>query len=214
MATCAQELVLTFLPALVLALLINHFVAQTTYVLGQSMEPNLHDDEHLLIEKLSYRFGTPERGDIVVIDVDYTEIPLIKRIIGLPGEMVQVRDSQLYIDGQLTTEPYLTDTLQRDYGPTTVPEGYVFVMGDNRNNSNDSRYFGAVAVDNILGRAVLLLAVGRGRPGGVRPHGMPAGDHPHRHPWREGVVRASPWWPDTCPWPLPSASRPGDGPRG
>ncbi len=153
LATAAQELVLTFLPALVLALLINHFVAQTTYVLGQSMEPNLRDDEHLLIEKLSYRFGTPERGDVVVIQVDYSEIPLIKRVIGLPGETVEVRDSQLYIDGQLTAEPYLTDPLQRNFGPATVPEGYVFVMGDNRNNSNDSRYFGAIPMDQILGRA-------------------------------------------------------------
>lgn len=152
-ATLVQELVLTFLPALVLALLINHFVAQTTYVLGQSMEPNLHDDQHLLIEKVTYRFGEPERGDVIVIDVDHAEIPLIKRVIGLPGETVEIRASQLFIDGQPIDEPYLSGVLQRDYGPTTVPEDHVFVMGDNRNNSNDSRYFGAVPLDKVLGRA-------------------------------------------------------------
>ena len=151
--TLIQELVLTFLPALVLALLINQFVAQTTYVLGQSMEPNLHDDQHLLIEKLSYRFGIPKRGDVVVIDVEHAEIPLIKRVIGLSGETVEVRSGQLYIDGLAIDEPYLSDVFQRDYGPTTVPEGHIFVMGDNRNNSNDSRYFGAVLLNKVLGRA-------------------------------------------------------------
>jgi signal peptidase I len=147
------EIIQTLLPALVIALLLNHFVAQSTYVSGQSMEPSLHSDQRLIIEKVSYHLRTPERGDIVVIDVDHSEIPLIKRVIGLPGEVVEVQDNHVYINGELLAEPYVVTRFQRNYGPIEVPERHVFVMGDNRNNSNDSRYFGAVSLDQVLGRA-------------------------------------------------------------
>ena len=149
------EVLDTILPAFVIALLINLFLAQGTYVHGQSMEPNLHTDQRLIIEKVSYRLHGPQRGDIVVIRLEEYEIPLIKRVIGLPGETVEVRGSQLYINGELQAEGYLPDALQRDYGPAQVPEGHVFVMGDNRNASNDSRSFGAVHMSQIVGRAWL-----------------------------------------------------------
>jgi signal peptidase I len=147
------ELLETIAPAFVIALLINLFLAQSTYVYGRSMEPNLHTDQRLVVEKVSYRLHTPRRGDIVVISVPNSEIPLIKRVIGLPGEVIAIVDNQVTIDGVVLDEDYLDDIAQRDYGPHEVPAGHIFVMGDNRNASNDSRYFGPVREDHIIGRA-------------------------------------------------------------
>ena len=149
------EVVDTVLPALVIAVLINLFVAQGTYVHGQSMEPNLHTDQRLIVEKVSYRLRDPRRGDIVVVRVPDHEVPLIKRVIGLPGETVEIREGRVWVDGQPLDEVYLENIQQRDYGPSTVPDLHVFVMGDNRNHSNDSRFFGPVHVDQIWGRAWL-----------------------------------------------------------
>jgi len=136
-------------------LLINLFFAQGTSVYGQSMEPNLHTDQRLIVEKVSYRLHPPRRGDIVIVDVKGYEIPLIKRVIGLPGETIEIRDNRVYIDGLPLQEGYLSDVRQRNYGPTEVASGHVFVMGDNRGASNDSRYFGPVPISQVLGRAWL-----------------------------------------------------------
>lgn len=132
---------------------IIYFVAQATVVHGQSMEPNLHTGQRLIVEKISYRFDTPHRGDIVVVDIDGFDVPLIKRVIGLPGETVEVRNNYVYINGEILSEEYLPVLRQRSYGPYLVPEDEVFVMGDNRNVSNDSRYFGAVRTEDIVGKA-------------------------------------------------------------
>jgi signal peptidase I len=147
------ELLETVAPAFVIALLINLFLAQSTYVYGRSMEPNLHTDQRLVVEKVSYRLHAPQRGDIVVISVPNSEIPLIKRVIGLPGEVIAIVNNQVTIDGVALDEGYLDDIPQRDYGPHEVPAGHIFVMGDNRNASNDSRYFGPVRDEQIIGRA-------------------------------------------------------------
>jgi signal peptidase I len=143
----------TIAPAFVIALLINFFLAQSTYVYGHSMEPSLYTDQRLIVEKVSYKLHPPRRGDIVVIDIDTSDVPLIKRVIGLPGETVTIRDNRVFIGDVPLEEDYLEDVVQRDYGPTEVPAGHVFVMGDNRGASNDSRYFGAVSFDHVLGRA-------------------------------------------------------------
>jgi signal peptidase I len=119
------------------------------------MEPNLHSDQRLIVEKVSYRLHSPRRGDIVVIRLVEYEIPLIKRVVGLPGETVEIRDNQVYINGELLDESYLPGIVQWNYGPAQVPAFHVFVMGDNRNVSNDSRSFGAVHVNQIVGRAWL-----------------------------------------------------------
>ena len=148
-----KEVLETILPAIVLAFLITHFVGERTVVWGQSMEPSLHQDEQLIIDKLSYRFRPPARGEIVVVSMGEGEIPLIKRVIGLPGETLQIRNNRVLVDGEILLEPYLGDIVQRDYGPITIDEGYVFVMGDNRNYSRDSRSIGAVTLDRIIARA-------------------------------------------------------------
>ena len=148
-----RDLLETVVPAIVIALLITHFVGQFTYVLSQSMEPNLYENHRLIIEKVSYQFHGPRRGDIVVLDREDSPIPLIKRVIGLPGEKVEIRNNTLYIDGVITEEPYLAQQFQRDYGPITVPPLHILVMGDNRMVSHDSRAFGPVPIEDIRGRA-------------------------------------------------------------
>ena len=114
-----RELLETVLPAILIALFIHLFLAQATRVYGQSMEPNLHTEQRLVVEKLSYRFHGPRRGDIVV----------------------------------LRLEPYLKQTTLGNYAARIVPPLHVFVLGDNRNASNDSRAFGPVPLRNIIGRA-------------------------------------------------------------
>ncbi len=151
-----RELLETILPAILIALLLNVFVGQATRVQGQSMEPGLHTDQRLVVEKVSYRFHGPSRGDIVVIRVpSQGEELLIKRVIGLPGETVEIHDGQVYIGGHLLDEPYANgSTRQGRLGQSiTVPALQVFVMGDNRDHSNDSRTFGPVPIENIVGRA-------------------------------------------------------------
>jgi signal peptidase I len=148
------ELGETVLPAIVIAVLINLFLAQATRVYGSSMEPNLHTDQRLVVEKISYRLHSPHRGDVVVIRMpERGPELLIKRVIGLAGETIEVRSGIVYIDGQPIEEDYLVRKTAGTYGPTTIPEGHVFVMGDNRGASNDSRVFGPVSLDRVVGRA-------------------------------------------------------------
>lgn len=144
----------TVLPAIVIAVLINLFLAQATRVYGSSMEPNLYTDQRLVVEKISYHLHSPQRGDVVVIRMPRQGPELlIKRIIGLPGETIEVREGQVYIDGQAIQEDYLTQPTNGTYGPLTIPAGQVFVMGDNRGASNDSRSFGPVEFERLVGRA-------------------------------------------------------------
>jgi signal peptidase I len=150
-----RDLVETIIPALLIALAINFFVAQPTLVRGYSMEPTLHQEERLLVEKVSYRFHQPQRGDIIVLNVAQEPIPLVKRVIGLPGETVEIRQGKVYVNGQHLDEPYLRQAPYGNMPARPVPAGSIFVLGDNRNNSNDSRYFGVVPLDDVVGKAWL-----------------------------------------------------------
>lgn len=154
-AALLRDLFGTILPAVVIALLIHAFLAQATRVYGQSMEPNLHTNERLVIEKLSYRLHPPQRGDVVVLkDPSGGPELLIKRVVGLSGERVSVVDGRVFIDGVLLDEPYLSQPTRGGSQSWTVPPLSVFVMGDNRNASRDSRVFGPVPLTQIVGRAV------------------------------------------------------------
>jgi signal peptidase I len=148
------ELGETVLPAIVIAVLINLFLAQATRVYGSSMEPNLHTNQRLVVEKVSYHLHAPRRGDVVVIRMpERGPELLIKRVIALAGETIEVRGGVVYIDGEPLEESYLPRKTTGTYGPTTIPEGNVFVMGDNRGASNDSRIFGPVPLDRVVGHA-------------------------------------------------------------
>jgi signal peptidase I len=150
-----REVLETILPAILIALLINVFVGQATRVEGQSMEPSLHTDQRLVVEKVSYRFHGPHRFDIVVLKLPgQGDELLIKRVIGLPGEAVELRDGHIYINGERLEEPFVVqDTRPGRQRRVTVPPLHVYVLGDNRSHSNDSRSFGPVPIENIVGRA-------------------------------------------------------------
>lgn len=157
-----RETLETIVPAILIALLINLFLAQATRVYGQSMEPNLHTDQRLIVEKLSYNrffrqylgFDGPQRGHVVVIKLEeQNEELLIKRVIGLPGDIVEIHDGQVFVNNQPLNEPYLSSVTSGFYGPVTIPPLHVFVLGDNRSFSNDSRNFGTIPLKNVVGRA-------------------------------------------------------------
>jgi signal peptidase I len=145
----------TFILAFIFAILINAFLMQPTLVDGWSMEPNLHDQQRLLVDKLSYHIGTPQRGDVVVVNLPGYPRPLIKRVIGVPGNIIAIRDGHVYINGTLLQEPYVGQWTTNVMAPKVVPPGEVFVLGDNRKASSDSRVFGTVPFDYIIGKAWL-----------------------------------------------------------
>jgi signal peptidase I len=150
-----QESLQVILPALVLALTVHLFLAQATIVYGQSMEPNLYERERLIIDKVTYNFFPPERNDIVVIAMPNMEEMLVKRVIGLPGETVEVRDGVVYVNGEALPEPFPHELGHANRDPVVLGPLNYYVMGDNRDNSNDSRSFGPVQREYILGRVWL-----------------------------------------------------------
>lgn len=153
-----REIAETVLIAVVLALVVRGFVVETFVVLGPSMEPTLHDLERLFVNKLVYRLREPSRGDIVVFAYPRDlHRDFIKRVIGLPGDTVEIRDGRVFINGEFIQEPYVVyPDHHTNHGLVTVPSDSVFVLGDNRRNSEDSRYFGFVPLANIRGRAFLI----------------------------------------------------------
>lgn len=169
------EWILVLGGALVIAVLVRTFAFQTFWIPSPSMASTLEKGDRVLVNKLSYRFGDPERGDVIVFERPPGETgtikDLIKRVIGLPGEQVSIMDGSVYIDGRKLDESYTHD-LPTDpnvgcgTGDTTgidtptgmlVPDGYVFVMGDNRIQSHDGRCFGPVDEDLIVGRAFMII---------------------------------------------------------
>ncbi len=142
--------------AILLSLLIITFVGETARVQGISMQPNIYSNERVVVEKISYREHPPRRGDVVVLQSPIDpNVRLIKRIIGLPGEEIAIHDSTVFINGKPLSEPYLTHATTGYLAPQRIPALRYFIMGDNRNMSMDSRTFGPVARDAIIGRAWL-----------------------------------------------------------
>jgi signal peptidase I len=148
----AETLVFTLL----IYVLVRTFLFENYRVVGRSMEPNLENDQYLVVNKLGYRLHEPQRGDIVVFrDPRSDGRKLIKRVIGLPGETVEIRSGQVFINGQLLDEPYIASQGRYTQQSTSVPEDEFFVLGDNRNNSSDSHNWGPLPSENIVGKAWL-----------------------------------------------------------
>lgn len=143
--------------------LLVHFVGQRTTVQGISMYPTLNEGDGLIVDKISYQFSDPKRFDVVVFPFQYQdETYYIKRVIGLPGETVQIKEGSIYINGQLLHETYGQETIEKAglaSEPITLGEDEYFVLGDNRNNSSDSREpsVGNVSKKNIIGKAFLRV---------------------------------------------------------
>jgi signal peptidase I len=145
--------------AIILAFLIRTFVFATSIVDGDSMDPTLQDGERVIFNKIVYLIDEPERGDIIIIH--RPEKNYVKRIIGLPGETIQIRNHKLYINNELHDQTFLSEDAQNQtgsFGPITIPEGRYFVMGDNRSISRDSRNgLGFITEDEIIGRSEFVF---------------------------------------------------------
>lgn len=143
--------------AVVIAILIKTFIFNTTYVLGNSMYPTLHEKDRLFANKISLYFGGLSRGDVIVLEApDTPKKDYIKRVIGISGDVVEIKEGKVYLNGALLKEDYIEEnayTHVYDESIWEVPEGYVFVLGDNRGEgaSKDSRYFGCISVDTVKG---------------------------------------------------------------
>lgn len=178
------ELPILVLVALVVAVLIKTFLVQAFWIPSGSMIHTLEINDRVLVNKLSYLFGDPEQGDVVVFDPPFgveddsepllqaivrnvaeslgLQTPavedLIKRVVAVGGQQIEIKDSQVLIDGVPLDEPYLDESaFMPDFSPVQVPDGMVFVMGDNRPRSQDSRRFGPIANDSIVGRAFVRV---------------------------------------------------------
>ena len=157
-----KELIRDIVVALVIVLILTSII-KPTIVKESSMEPTLFENHYLIVNKLAYKTGEPERGDIIVFESeleteDGDKKLLIKRIVGLPGETVSIADGEVYIDGQILEEDYLKDGITPgEITECQVPEGQLFVMGDNRVVSIDSRELGCIAEETVMGKAVLRL---------------------------------------------------------
>jgi signal peptidase I len=150
-----------FAKTLVIAFLLAHFimvsVAQAFQVEQYSMEPNLLPRDRVLVNKFIYHFRPPSAGQIIVLHPPSDSARnYIKRVVAVPGQTVRIHDGRVYINERALREPYLRVTTNGDYGPQVVPPQDVFVLGDNRGNSEDSRAFGFVPIHNIVGEAVVI----------------------------------------------------------
>jgi signal peptidase I len=169
-----REWVTVLVVALVIAITVRSLILQQFYISGPSMEATMFQDNRVLVNKLSYRLHDIHRGDVVVFDrvtVDGEVVQhddLIKRVIGLSGETISIKDCQVFIDGKLLPEPYLNDydlaqssVDDRCRVPvmeeTLIPEDHLFVMGDNRPQSFDSRMFGSIEQNLVVGRAFVII---------------------------------------------------------
>jgi signal peptidase I len=144
------------------SLSLREFVAEARYIPAGSMLPTLEINDRIIINKLGYKLTDPKRGDIVlfsppdILQQQYKDA-LIKRIIGLPGETIEVKNGQVIINGEVLSEEYITEEPQYNWGPEVIPEKAYFVLGDNRNNSFDSHAWGFVSRDNIIGKATQIF---------------------------------------------------------
>jgi len=144
--------------AALLSLVIITFIVQAFYIPSGSMEPTLMVDDRILVAKFVYRLGSPHRGDVIVFRYPLNpQRDFVKRVMGLPGDSVRLRNGVVYVGGQaLSEKSYTIKPDFGNYGPVTVPANQYFVLGDNRNNSEDSRFFGYVPRGNIIGKAVFI----------------------------------------------------------
>ncbi len=144
--------------AFILALLIQQFVVKPFYIPSESMEPTLERGDRVLVSRFVYWFREPQRGDVIVFHPPIApEEDYIKRVVAVGGDHVEVKDGDLYVNGEAQVEPYLKeDLIEGAFPEEVIPDGFVFAMGDNRNRSGDSRVFGPVKLDSIIGDGFLV----------------------------------------------------------
>ena len=155
-----KDWVISIVVAVALAMFIRTFIVELYVVDGPSMRPTLESSERLVVNKFIYRFRAPEKGEILVFQ--YPRDPsrdFIKRVIATPGDTIEIREGRVLVNDQILVEDYILEKTRSEYPKMTVPAGHIFVMGDNRNNSEDSRFadVGFVPYDLIKGKAVMVF---------------------------------------------------------
>lgn len=155
-----KEWVISITAAIVLAMLIRTFIVELYIVEGPSMKPTLQDAERLVVNKFIYRVRNPEKGEVLIFR--YPRDPsrdFVKRVIATAGDTIEIKEGRVYVNDQLQREDYILERTRTEYSKVTIPDGTIFVMGDNRNNSEDSRFsdVGFVPLDLIKGKAVLIF---------------------------------------------------------
>jgi signal peptidase I len=133
-----------------------NLIAPRYIVEGASMQPNFETGEWIIVSRMDYLLGAPQRGDVVILDFPEPQEDLIKRVVGLPGETIAIHDQQVFVDGVPIDEPYINAAPRYTQEPITLGPNQFYVLGDNRNNSRDSHYFGPVDRDKVIGRAWLI----------------------------------------------------------
>ncbi len=149
-----REIVETALLTAIIFLVVNAVIGRFR-IESVSMQPNLYEGEYVIVDKISYTLSTPQRGDIIVFEKT-GQPDLIKRVIGLPGDTVEVRNQQVFVNGVALKEPYIANPPNYAFGPVQVEPGRYFVLGDNRSNSSDSHVWGTIPADTIVGRAWII----------------------------------------------------------
>jgi signal peptidase I len=151
-----RDILITIVIAVVIFLGLR-FTIGTFEVYGTSMVPNILPSDWIMADKVSYHFREPERGEVIILNSpQQAEKDLIKRIIGLPGDTVEIKDSKVFINDVAINEPYIKEPMNSDYGKHTIPPDSYFVLGDNRNISADSRTGWFLPRDDIIGRAMII----------------------------------------------------------
>ena len=156
----AKDWVISIVAAVVMALLIRTFIVELYIVDGPSMKPTLQHEERLVVNKFIYRLRNPEKGEILIFKYPRdTSRDFIKRVIATGGDTIEIKEGRVYVNDQLLKEDYILEKTRTEYPKVTIPEGTVFVMGDNRNNSDDSRFadVGFVPLDLIKGKAIVVF---------------------------------------------------------
>jgi len=152
-----REYVILVVVAFLLAQGVKTVVAQSYVIPTGSMIPTINEGDYILADKVTYRFRLPRRGEIIVFHPpeNISKIPFVKRVIGLPGDRVEIKGGVVYVNGR----KFVTDSAARamyEYGPVTVPDGAMLVLGDNRNQSFDSHYWGFARLDRVIGRGLFV----------------------------------------------------------
>lgn len=152
-----RELPFLLVSAVLIAWVVRTFIFHPFYIPSGSMEPTLLPQDRVIVNKFIYRFQEPKRGDIIVFLPPNDNRDYIKRIIGLPGETIEIKKGMVYINNRALSEPYKTKAPDpSSFGPFKIPNSNYFVMGDNRPNSSDSRVFGPLKKERIIGKAVFI----------------------------------------------------------